>query len=90
MEVIKQPVEVRDPYDQDHDNQSVQDGFDLTLHGDESVYQPQQNACCDDRDEYGSQWHVVFSNLVADSICTKRQGLRPRTLIWDQAQTVSP
>jgi hypothetical protein len=40
MEVIEQPVEIRDPQDQNDNNQAVQERFDLVLHGDESVYKP--------------------------------------------------
>jgi hypothetical protein len=68
MEVIEQPVEVRDPQDQNDDNQAIQDRFDLSLHGDESVHKPQQNACCDNRDDYGGKWHILFSNHFLRSV----------------------
>jgi hypothetical protein len=67
MEVIEQPVEIRDPQNQNDDNQAVQDRFDLTLHGDESVHNPQQKACCDNGDEHGGEWHIVFSNHFSGS-----------------------
>jgi uncharacterized protein YaiE (UPF0345 family) len=41
MEVIEHPVKIRDPQDQNNDHQAVQDRFDLSLHGDEPVHNPQ-------------------------------------------------
>jgi hypothetical protein len=41
MEVIKHPIEIRDPQDQNDYHQTVQDRFDLSLHGDEPVDNPQ-------------------------------------------------
>jgi hypothetical protein len=61
IEVLKQPVKICDPYDQDNDNQAIQDRFDLPLHGDKSVHKPQQDACCNNRDKNSGKWHIVFS-----------------------------
>jgi hypothetical protein len=44
MEVIEHSIKIRNPQDQNDDNQSVQDRFDLCLHGDEPVDNPQQKA----------------------------------------------
>jgi len=68
IEVLKQPKEIRDPYDQNNDDQAIQDRFDLSLHGDESVHKPQQDACCNNRDEDGGKWHIVFSNHFSKSM----------------------
>jgi hypothetical protein len=62
MEVLKHPVKIRNPYDKDEDNQAVQDRFDLSLHGDESVHNPQQKPCCNNRNDDGSKRHITFSN----------------------------
>jgi hypothetical protein len=59
IEVLKQSVEIRDPQDQDDDDQAIQDRFDLSLHRDESVHKPQQDSCCDNREEDGGKWHIV-------------------------------
>ena len=66
--MLKQSVEIRNPQDQDDDHQAIQDRFDLSLHGDESVHEPQQDACCNNRDEDGGKWHFVFSNHSSNSI----------------------
>jgi hypothetical protein len=68
IEMLKQPVEICDPYDQNNDDKAIQDRFDLPLHWDESIHKPQQDACCNDRDEDGGKWHIVVSNRFSDSI----------------------
>jgi hypothetical protein len=72
IEVLKQSVEIRNPQDQDDDHYAIQERFDLSLHGDESVHKPQQDACCNNRDEDSGKWHIMYSNLFPDSI---RSGL---------------
>jgi hypothetical protein len=83
IEVLKQPVEICDPYDQNNDNQAVQDRFDLPLHGDESVHKPQQDACCNNRDDDGGKWHIVFSNHFPDSIRSGVEFEFPRAVALD-------
>ena len=68
MEVLKHPIEIRDPYDQNNDDQAVQDRFDLSLHRDEPVHKPQQKPCCNKRDQDGSKRHIMFSNHFSESI----------------------
>jgi hypothetical protein len=68
IEVLKQSVEVCNPQDQDDDHQAVQERFDLSLHGNESVHKPQQDACCNNRDEDGGKWHIVFSSHFSKSM----------------------
>jgi hypothetical protein len=68
MEVLKQPVEIRNPQDQDDDHQAIQNRLDLSLHWNEPVHKPQQNTCCNDREEDSSKWHVVYSNHFSDSM----------------------
>jgi len=40
IELPKQSVEIRNPQDQDYDYHAIQEGFDLSLHRDESVRKP--------------------------------------------------
>jgi hypothetical protein len=68
IEVLKQSVEICDPYDQNNDNQTIQDRFDLSLHRDEPVHKPQQDACRNNRDKDGGKWHFMISNHFSDSI----------------------
>jgi hypothetical protein len=68
MEVIEHPVKICDPQDQDNDNQTVQDRFDLSLHGDEPVHNPQQKSCCNKCDEYSCKRHIVFSSHSLGSV----------------------
>src|SRR5271157_4408219 len=58
IEVLKQSVKIRNPQDQDDDDQAIQDRFDLSLHRDESVHKPQQDACCNNREEDSGKWHI--------------------------------
>jgi hypothetical protein len=67
IEVLKQSVEIRDPQDQDDDHYAIQERFDLSLHGDESVHKPQQDARCNNRDEDSGKWHIMYSNLFSKS-----------------------
>jgi hypothetical protein len=39
-DVVEQSKDVEEPYNDHNHNNSVQDAFDLTLHGDETVYEP--------------------------------------------------
>jgi hypothetical protein len=68
MEVIEHSIKIRNPQDQNDDNQSVQDRFDLCLHGDEPVDNPQQKASSNQCDEDSGKWHIVFSIDSRDSI----------------------
>ncbi len=63
-EVIKQPIEVSDPNDQNDDDNGIQDRFNLSLHRDEAVYKPQHNSCRDNCDKNCGKWHFERSNLV--------------------------
>jgi hypothetical protein len=67
-QMIKQPVEVRKPQNQNDDDHAIQDRFDLSLHWDEPVHKPQQKPDCDDCDDDGGKWHIMFSDqyLVLD------------------------
>jgi hypothetical protein len=62
MEVLEHPVKIRNPEHQDDDDQAVEDRFDLSLHRDEPVHEPQHKPCCNNRDNYGSKRHSMFSN----------------------------
>jgi hypothetical protein len=68
MKVLEQPEEICDPENQNDDHQAVQNRFDLALHGNEPVYKPQQNACCDNRDEDGGKRHFIFSSRLSGSM----------------------
>jgi hypothetical protein len=61
-EMVKQPIEIPDPQNQNDDYQSVQDRFDLSLHGNKPVYEPQNNPYCDNCDDYGGKRHFIFSD----------------------------
>lgn len=74
----KQPVEIRNPQDQDHDNHTIQNRFDLSLHWDEPVYDPQEEPGCDNGDDDGGKRHVVLSNLFSNS-SAHREGLEIAT-----------
>jgi hypothetical protein len=62
-QMIKQPVEVRKPQNQNNDDHAIQDRFDLSLHWDEPVHEPQQEPHGDNCDDDGGKWHFTFSNL---------------------------
>jgi hypothetical protein len=79
-EVIKQPIEIRNPQNQNDDHQAIQDRFDLSLHWNEPVHKPQQEACCDYCDDDGGKRHIVFSNHFPVSIHTQGMILRLRAL----------
>lgn len=61
-EVIKDSKEICEPQNQNDDNHAIQNRFDLSLHGDEPVYKPQQKPNCDDCNDDGSKWHILFSD----------------------------
>jgi hypothetical protein len=50
--VLKQSVEIRNPQGPDDDHHVIQNRFDLSLHGDESVHKPQQDAGCNKREPW--------------------------------------
>jgi hypothetical protein len=59
--VAKQTVEIRNPQNQNDDDHTIEDRFDLSLHGNEPVHKPQQQPDCDDRDDDGGKRHSMFS-----------------------------
>jgi hypothetical protein len=62
----------------------------LSLHWDESVHKPQQDACCNNRDDDGGKWHIVFYNRFPDSIRTQRLVLKLRALSRSLATKLQP
>ncbi len=67
-EVIKKPVEVPDPEDQNDDNHTVQDRFDLPLHRNEPIHKPQQKPDCNDCNDDGGKWHICSPISISRSI----------------------
>lgn len=63
-EVVKQPKEISEPHNQNDDYQAIQDRFDLPLHRNESVYEPQHNSYCDNCEDDRGKWHFKLSNLI--------------------------
>jgi hypothetical protein len=55
--------------DGNHDN-AIQDALDLTLHGDEAIYQPKKQPDYAKCDNNGDKWHFMFSNCFCGSILT--------------------
>jgi hypothetical protein len=37
----------------------------LSLHRDESVHKPQQDSCCNNRENDGGKWHIVCSPIIS-------------------------
>jgi hypothetical protein len=60
--MVKQPKEVSEPYDQNDDNQGVQNRFDLPLHRNKAVHEPQHDSDGDNCEKYGGKRHVIFSD----------------------------
>ena len=60
--VAEQAVEIRNLQDQNDNYQPVQNRFDLNLHGNDSVNDPQQKPYCNNREDDGGKWDIVFSN----------------------------
>jgi hypothetical protein len=55
----------------DH-NDRVQDAFDLTLHGDETVDQPEQNTDYSECENDSDERHIAFSCFVRESFSMPR------------------
>jgi len=68
MEVLKEPVEIRNPQNQDDDDQAIQDRFDLSLHWDKFVNEPQHNPNRDNCEDHSGKRHTMFSSHFSDSI----------------------
>jgi hypothetical protein len=41
---MKQPKDIQQPQDDRNDNDAIQNGLDRSLHGNEAIHQPQQDA----------------------------------------------
>jgi hypothetical protein len=67
--VVKHSKQVSDPQDQDDNYQSVQDRFDLPLHWNKPVDEPQHKPHSNNCDDYGGKRHSMFSNHFSGSIC---------------------
>jgi hypothetical protein len=74
-EVIKQPIEIRKPQNQNDNHHTIQDRFDLSLHWDEPVHKPQQKPDGNNCDDNGGKWHFMFSNLNIGHDPRARHGL---------------
>jgi hypothetical protein len=61
-EVIKQPVEICEPQNQNDDYYAIEDRLDLSLHRDEPIHKPQQKPDCDDGDDDGGKRHILYSD----------------------------
>lgn len=66
--VVKYPKEIPDPQDEDDHDQAVQDRFDLSLHRDKPVYEPQHKPDSNNCDDDGGKRHSVFSSNFSYSI----------------------
>lgn len=61
---IKQSIEIREPQNENDDNHSIPDRFDLSLHGDEPVHTPQEKPDCNDL----QSWTVVSGMFCVRSV----------------------
>ena|ERR1039457_845783 len=60
--IVQKSESLQKPNDyRNHDN-AIQDALDLTLHGNEAVYQPKQDADDGECDNKSDEWHVMFSS----------------------------
>lgn len=66
--MVKYAKKISDPQDEDNDYQSVQDRFDLPLHRNKPVDEPQHKPYSNNCDDDGGKRHSIFSNHFSDSI----------------------
>ena len=71
--MIKKSIEIREPQNQNDDDYTIQDRFDLSLHGDETVHKPQQKPDCNDCNNDGSKWQIFSDQYLALDRSTLRQ-----------------
>ena len=65
---VKHPKEVSYPQDEDDNDEPVQDRFDLRLHRNKSVDEPQHKPNSNDCDDDGSKRHILFSVRFASTV----------------------
>ena len=66
--MVKYPKEISDPQDEDDHDHSVQDRFDLSLHRDKPVDEPQHKPYSNNCDDDSGKRHIMFSSDFSDSI----------------------
>jgi hypothetical protein len=66
--MVEHSKEISDPQDQGDHYQSVQDRFDLSLHRDKPVDEPQHKPDSDNCDDYCGKRHILFSGDLSVSI----------------------
>jgi hypothetical protein len=76
VEVVKHTIEIRDPQNQNDDDQAIQDRFDLPLHRDKPVDEPKDKAYRDNCDDDSGKWHFKRSNPADKKHTTT--GLHPK------------
>jgi hypothetical protein len=59
--VVEQSKNVQEPYDEHDHHNSIQDALDLTLHRNEAIDQPKQDAYNADRENNSHKWHLALS-----------------------------
>jgi hypothetical protein len=61
-EVVQQSEYLQQPDNDCNHYNSIENSLDLTLHGNEAVYKPKQDADDAERDYNSDEGHLVFSN----------------------------
>jgi hypothetical protein len=61
-EIPKEAEDFQKPQNDGDYDYGVQDAFNLSLHGDEAIHQPQQNSYDTQCDNNGNEWHLMSSN----------------------------
>jgi hypothetical protein len=65
--MVEHPKEISDPHNENNHYQSIQDRFDLSLHRDKPVYEPQRKSNSNNCKDDGGKRHIMFSSNFSDS-----------------------
>lgn len=66
--MVEHPKEIPDPQDEDDYDHSIQDRFDLSLHRDKPVDEPQHKPNSNNCEDNGGKRHISCSSDFSDSI----------------------
>jgi hypothetical protein len=61
-EIVEEPEYLQKPKDDGNDYDGIEDSFDLSLHRDKAIDEPQQDANDDKGENQSDKGHLLFSN----------------------------
>jgi hypothetical protein len=66
-DIVHEPIDLEKPNDHGNDYHGIEDSLDLSLHRNEAVDKPQQNANYDKSENQSDKGHLLISNRNSEA-----------------------